>query len=109
MRRDQRHNRPWQRKSTSAPAAVYREMHHRRLDDLTACRTAWEQASDPLALCVAVDNADLPEWLVDALLPLLMDDSGGLLKSLWRQRRRDMIDAWRAVQVTRARGESERA
>lgn len=93
----------WRRRNGSAtpPEWVLSELARRRLDDLKACRRAWDHAGDPFALGVAVTKADLPEWLSDALLFLIMGE--GIYRDLWTAKRRHVNDAVRAAKVARAR------
>jgi hypothetical protein len=80
-------------------------LERRTLADLDACRTAWEEAADPLALCAAVSQAAVPVWLRDALLAVLTDGVGlpPMLPRLWAQRTRDARDAIRARHFTKVR------
>jgi len=97
-------NAAWRRAdSTNDPAAVYNELHRRQLTDVETCRLAWEHAEDPMALCVAVTRAGLPAWLEAILLAVCLDESG-MLGRRWRERKRELEDAVRAVEVARERG-----
>lgn len=109
-RHQSRERRPWRRRATEAPAeAVLHELQRRELRTLEDCRLAWREGADPLALCVAVTKADLPDWLADALLVLLMADGGvPSLEELrvgqfWAHREAEANDAARATAVAAAR------
>lgn len=109
MRQDgKRSGRPWRRQSSKPgrsvdPVEVFQELQRRQLADLEDCRTAWERGGDPLGLCVAVTKVDLPDWLADALLVILTDQSEGptrgwmtqLLRQHWRATHKDAVDAVR--------------
>ena len=99
-----RTNRPWKRhrrrNNSPDPATVREELRRRKLRDIDDCRIAWEQGSDPLAVCVALTKAGLPEWLEAAALVLLtsseIEGLEDFPRRMWRQRTRDATDAMRA-------------
>jgi hypothetical protein len=104
--------RGWRKRHAAAdsgPAELLEAIRSRKLSDLDRCRIAWQEADDPMALAVAVTQADLPEWLADALLRLLVldDDDAGKsrhpLSREWRDRARDMTDCHRATAAASAR------
>ena len=117
---------PWVRSTLpSAAPSVHQELQRRYFGTLEDCRVAWQHRRDPLAVCVAVtkSQADLPEWLVDAVLLLLYhggsrlfspDGShktppgGTVLAQLWKSRELDARDAHRASGVVEARTDPER-
>jgi hypothetical protein len=100
--------RGWRKKrsvpETMDPIGLQADLQSRVLSDLDRCRIAWQQADDPMALAVAVTQADLPDWLVDGLLLVLTDTEGNVpLAELWRDRRRDMTDRHRTTAAVSAR------
>ncbi len=105
--------RPWKRRDADAlpdPEYLFRELQRRELRDLETCRRVWEQEFDPLALCEAVRQVDLPEWLRSALLVMLIDrpTTKGLRPGmLWRTRATNAIDAIRAAEVAGVRTHPE--
>jgi hypothetical protein len=96
--------RAWRKRAgnpTTDPGAVFKQHAARELSDVERCRLAWERCGDPLAIVVAITQADIPEWLIDGVLFLLTEESEGsrptALRKLWRGRRRDAIDMYRAA------------
>lgn len=106
MRQDGRPSTPWHRKHSKAKTkAVFLDLQRREMRDLETCRQVWEQDGDPLALCVALIQTDLPEWLKSALLVQLTDGIAwpSLREGAWRRRTRDAVDAIRAVEFAGVR------
>jgi hypothetical protein len=98
--------RPWRRGgAASSPAAILSDLQARELVDLERCRSVWESGGDPLAVVAAVTKADLPEWLTDALLLLLVNGvgDGRPSRAMWRRREQRAVDAARAIEVCLAR------
>lgn len=104
-----RNQRPWRKRNDDAPGGpgvVFTELQKREMRDLETCRKVWEQEQDPLALCEAVRQCAIPDWLRSSLLLFLTDSSdSSLLKAerLWEERRRHAIDATRAAEIAGAR------
>lgn len=94
-----RHPRParsgWQRRTPpnpeTTPSTVLDALKGRVLDNLERCRIAWQAEADPMALVVAVAGAGLPDWLTDALIIELLDDTGRRARR-WKARGRHMAD-----------------
>lgn len=117
MRRDVRRRRGWQRKHSQPtitdPAAVFRELQKREMRDLETCRLAWERGENPLALCEAVRQSNLPQWLANGLLLMLIDGVAPysvryrLRARLWKEHRQDVIDATRAAETAAVRAHPE--
>jgi len=84
------------------PTRLLAELERRTLSDLATCQRVWEDEADPLAVCEAVRQVDLPGWLLDAVL-LLAADSEGLTRALWTERRTHAVDKARAASVAAAR------
>ncbi len=81
------------------------ELNKRVLADVDTCKRVWQSSGDPLAICEAIRQSQLPEWLADAVLVLLADGAkdAKLLRTGWRRRTRDAVDAERAGQVASMR------
>lgn len=103
MRRDGRAQRGWERRGSDAhkqPRVIVEQLARRVLCDLERCRRVWLEAQDPLALCEGVRLANLPSWLSDALLMMLTDAAGdfpSIQRKLWKARRQQAEDAYRAA------------
>lgn len=112
MSRSRRPNRAWRRRSSNPgtdPETVLRELQRREFRTLEDCRLVWEEAGDPIALCVAVSKVDLPEWLADALLAVVTEDATGKppflrLRDRWKKHALAAVDAARASASLTARG-----
>jgi hypothetical protein len=110
MRRDHTPQKPWRRQSADGQpdeaARVFRELQRRELRTIEACRQAWEQEHDPLAICEAVRQASLPDWLTSAILVLVTDGEAGypaLRKRMWKSRTEAAADATRAAEIAGVR------
>lgn len=98
----------WSKRTRSRatdPANVSQQLNHRQLNSLEDCRLAWETDMNPVAVCAAISKSDLPEWLVDACLVLLVDggEGGKFQRPLWKRFMRDATDAQRALMSALAR------
>lgn len=102
----------WRRRDGKGtdPAAVLADLDRRELTDLETCRAVWAHERDPLALVVALDHVDLPDWLRDALRVAVTNGADGYppipaltTRRLWRRRTRHAIDATRAAHVAMVR------
>lgn len=107
-----RSQRPWRKRShqTGGPDDVFRQLQQRELTDLETCRRVWEDEMDPLAVCEAIRQSDLPDWLAHTLLLFVTNDSEHRLvdiDELWRTRKANAIDATRAAEVAGARSHPE--
>jgi hypothetical protein len=100
----------WSKKKKKAgltPAEVMEQLNSRVLVDLETCRKVWETEGNPVAVVEAVRQAELPEWLADALLILLTAEpvfKKPIARSMWEHRDKDMSDAARAGIVAVHRG-----
>jgi hypothetical protein len=83
------HEEPRMTEQPDDPRPDLEDLRRRVFSDLQDCAMAWMYANDPLALCVAVTKADLPAWLVNALLAVLSAKGGFSLEELWRRRESD--------------------
>lgn len=87
-------------KAALTPAQVLEQLNSRVLIDLETCRNVWEREGNPVAVVEAVRQAEMPEWLADALLMLLTAEpvfGKPIARSMWEEREKDMTDAQRAV------------
>lgn len=113
MRRDGKSQTPWKRKNADPlfdPKRVFDELARRQMRDLETCRLVWEQEGDPLALCEAVRQSDIPDWLASSLLVMLtegVDIRTNVRLKAWRARTRHARDAVRAHAVAGARSHPE--
>jgi hypothetical protein len=100
-------HRPWLRNQNEA-AALLQELQRRQLNTIDDCRIAWEEAADPLAVCVALSKCAIPEWVQDAALGLLTgerysDKLRGFSRQVWARHTRCRTDAARAALVAQWR------
>lgn len=106
MRLDHTRRRPWRRRRAVPAPSVFEELARRELHDLETCRKVWEHEADPVAVCEAVRQSNLPEWLTSAVLVLITDGETGypaLRSRMWRSRTHDAVAAHRAACVALAR------
>lgn len=105
MKRDNTHGRAWKggrnAKKLQSPTAeqVTRELSNRVLSDMDTCRRVWQGNGNPVAVCEAVRQSDLPEWLADAILVLLTAEpilGKPVARSMWKNRDAETTDAARA-------------
>jgi hypothetical protein len=102
MRRDGRAGSAWRR--AGGGEDVFTELRRRTLRTEDDCRRLWTAAGDPMALAAAVAmRRDLPRWLTDGLLVLLLPEFAANWARAWRARRRDEIHAGRAWELVKAR------
>jgi len=101
-------HRPWLRNQNEA-AALLQELQRRQLNTMEDCRIAWEEAADPLAVCVAISKCDaIPESLQDAALGLLTAERYGdrlrdFSRQVWARHTRHRTDAARAASAAQWR------
>ncbi len=104
-------------KAETSTATVLSEVRKRRLNSVEKCQQVWVHEQDPLAVCVALVLSDLPEWLLDAALAMLVahddDESKNAQRTrqLWRRSksaRRERIRAEIFAQLRELPGRSTR-
>lgn len=110
MRADRKTRQAWRRAESDeddAAKQVFSGLKRREMSDLETCRRVWEQELDPLAVCEAVRQSNLPDWLTSALLVLLTDGQyvadRPLRNRMWAERRKHATDGARAGNVAMLR------